>query len=141
VTDARFAKVSAGLLGWQYMFTSVTPEVLRIAGNDAKWVPAHWPLKQALWYLTLEPVGSDDAARLAALLVAHCYLDAVVPDTRRVLLQGVAEALARRSDAARTLRLFRGVLGRAFSLNAAGQLDAVATLAAWWAEYGRRKPH
>lgn len=138
IANDRYAAVSASLLGMQYMFTSVNPEVMRCAGNRSEWRPERRPLKQALWYLSLDGVRAEDAALLSAMLVAHCYLDAVLPETRRVLLQAVAEGLAKRTDAERTVPLFGSILSRVFGLNVAGQLDAVQMFEAWRQEQLRR---
>jgi tetratricopeptide (TPR) repeat protein len=138
IPNSRYATASARLLGWQYMFTSVNPEVMRAAGNQAEWRPDRWPLKQAIGYLSLDVVHSQDAALLSAMLVAYCYLDAVLPETRRVLLQAAAEGLAKRTDAESVVPLFGSVLRRAFGLNLAGQQDAVETFEAWRGEQLRR---
>ncbi|MGA3124752.1 MAG: hypothetical protein ABSF69_28710 [Polyangiaceae bacterium] len=138
MANDRYATVSASLLGMQYMFTSVNPEVMRCAGNRSDWRPERRPLKQALWYLSLDGVRAEDAALFAAMLVVHCYLDAVLPESRRLLLQSVAESLARRTDAERAVRLFGSVLRRAFGLNVAGMADATATFEAWRLEQVRR---
>jgi tetratricopeptide (TPR) repeat protein len=138
VSNERYAKASARLLGFQYMFTSVNPEVLRCCSNQAEWRPERWPLKQALAYLSLDAVRPEDAALLSAILVAHCYLDSVLPETRTVLLQAVCETLAKRTDCVRVVPLFGTLLGRVFGLNLAGQRDAIWTFEAWQREYVRR---
>lgn len=138
IPNERYARATARLLGWRYMFTSVNPEVMRVAGNQAEWKPERWPLKQALVYLSLDVVRLEDAAMLSAMLVAYCYRDAVLPETRRVLLQAAAEGLASRVDADRTVPLFGSILRRAFGLNVAGEQDATETFEAWNREYLRR---
>jgi len=138
IQNERYARAGARLLGWQYMFTSVNPEVLRSAGNQAEWRPDRWPLKQAFTYLSLEVVRHEDAAFLSAMLVAHCFLDAVLPETRSSVVQAAAESLAKRSDAARTVPQFGAVLSRVFGLNFAGQRDAMRTYEAWRLEHLRR---
>jgi hypothetical protein len=138
IPNERYAGATARLLGWQYMFTSVNPEVMRVAGNQAEWKPKRWPLKQALAYLSLDVVRLEDAAMLSAMLVAYCYRDAVLPETRRVLLLAAAEGLASRVDAHRTVPLFGSILRRAFGLNVAGKQDATQTFEAWKREYLRR---
>jgi len=138
ITNERYARASARLLGWQYMFTSVNPEVMRAAGNLGDWRPEQWPLKQAIAYLSLDDVRSQDAALFSAMLIAHCYLDAVVSETRRFVVQAAAEGLTRRTDAQKTLALFRTILGRAFGLNAPGLMDAMQTFDAWTRESLRR---
>lgn len=138
IANERYARASARLLGWQYMFTSVNPEVMRSAGNQAEWRPERPPLKQTLSYLALDAVRSQDAAFLGAMLVVHCYLETVLPETRRVLLQATAEALAKRTGAERSVPLFGALLTRAFGLNAAAQHDAMQTFEAWRREYVRR---
>lgn len=134
----RYATISARLLGWRYMFTGVNPEVMRSAGSLAEWRPERWPLKQTLDYLSIEAVASQDAAFLSARLVAHCYLETVLPETRRVLVQAVAESLAKRTDAERTVPLLEMLLKRVFGLNVAAQYDAVQTFEAWRREHLRR---
>ncbi|HWA78659.1 MAG TPA: tetratricopeptide repeat protein [Polyangiaceae bacterium] len=138
LSNERYARASARLVGWQYMFTTVNPEVLRHAGNDAEWQPARFPLKQVLTYLSLPDVRAEDAAFLSAMLIAHCYLDAVLPETRRGLLQGAAEALAARADGERTVPLFGSILSRVFGLSMANQRDAMQTFIAWRREQLRR---
>ena len=138
LSNDRYARASACLLGWQFMFTSVSPDVMRSAANLAEWGPQRWPLSQALAYLSLDVVRGQDAAVLSAMLVAHGYLDAVVPETRHVLLQAAGEALAKRSDADAAVPMFGAILSRAFGLNALGQRDAVQTFEAWRREQLRR---
>jgi hypothetical protein len=138
IPNERYAKASARLLGWQYMFTSVNPEVTRSAGNQAEWRPDRWPLKQTFTYLSLDAVRPEDAALLSAMVVAHCYLDAVLPETRRRVVQAAAESLAKRADAERTVPQFGSLLGRVFGLNVAGQRDAIQTFEAWRLEQLRR---
>jgi hypothetical protein len=48
----RYSTVSARLLGWGYMFTSVNPQVMRVAGNQGEWRQDRVPLKQTLAYLS-----------------------------------------------------------------------------------------
>jgi tetratricopeptide (TPR) repeat protein len=138
LSNERYAKASAQLLGWQFMFTSVNPEVMRVAGHESEWHVERWPLKQAIAYLSVEAVRTEDAALLSARLVAHGYLDAILPETRRILVQAIAESLAKRVDAKRALDLFGSILPRVFGLNLAGRADAVSTYQAWLREYLRR---
>ena len=138
IENDRYLRATVRLVGWQYIFTGVNPAVMRMAGNQSVWRTDRWPLKQAINYMSLGVVRSDDAALLGARLVADGYLDVVLPDLRRVLLQAVAESLAGREDADRTIRLFAYALPRVFGLNAAGQADALLTLDAWRREYRRR---
>jgi hypothetical protein len=138
LSNERYAKASARLLGFQYMFTSVNPEVLRSCGNQADWRPERWPLKQALTYLSLDIVRPEDAAFLSAMLVSHCYPETVLPETRAVLIQAASESLAKRTDGERSVLLFRTLLGRVFGLNAAAQQDATGTFEAWRLQQLRR---
>jgi len=138
IANDRYALVSASLLGMQYMFTSVNPDVMRVAGKRAEWRPDRGPLKQALWYVALDGVRGEDAAFLSAGLVSHCYLDALLPETRQRLLRAAADSLGRRTDAERVLPLFRLHLRQAFGLNAPGLVDALATLDGWRA--AQRRP-
>ncbi len=132
------ATVSARLMGWGYMFTSVNPQVMRAAGNQAEWRPDRIPLKQTLAYLSLDEVRNQDAAYLSAALVFGCYLDSVLPETRHAVVQAVGEALAKRSDADRCLALFGNVLPRVFGINVLARDDAIRTFDAWHREYMRR---
>jgi hypothetical protein len=134
----RYATVSARLLGWGYMFTSVNPQVMRVAGNQAEWRPERAPLKQILAYLSLNEVRKEDAALLSAALVAGCYLDTVLPETRRAILQAGAEALAKRSEGDKSLAVFANLLTRVFGLNVPARDDAIRTFNAWHREYMRR---
>ncbi len=138
LSSARYADASARLLGWQYSFTSVNPQVMRAAANQSEWNPGRRPLKQAIAYLALDSVRTQDAALLGAFLVAYCYRDAVLPGTRCSVLLGASESLARRSDFERGLLLFESLLPRVFGLNAGGQHDAMQTFRAWRAEHLRR---
>ncbi len=134
----RFATVTARLLGWGYMFTGVNPQVMRVIGNQAEWRSERVPLKQTLAYLSLNEVRNEDAAFLSAALVAGCYLDSVLPETRHATLQAVGEALARRADADKSLALLSKHLARAFGLNLPARDDAMRTFDAWHGEYMRR---
>lgn len=127
----NYVDASAKLLGWKYMFTSVNPDVLRAAGRQAEWNCDRTPLKQVFWYLALPAVGSNDAAFFAARLVAHCYLETMLPEPRHRLLQHLAEALAGRPDQESALQTFRTLLARVFGLNVTGQQDALRTFDAW----------
>jgi hypothetical protein len=88
--------------------------------------------------MTLDGLPAEDAAFLSATLVVHCYRDAVLPETRRHVLQAVAESLAKRTDAERTVPLFGSILRRGFGLNVAGLADAASTFEAWRLEQLRR---
>jgi tetratricopeptide (TPR) repeat protein len=134
----QYATVSARLLGWSYMFTSVNPQVMRAAGNQAEWRPDRVPLKQTFAYLSLNEVRNDDAALLSAALVAGCYLDSVLPETRHAVVQAAGEALAKRSDADKSLAVFGSLLTRVFGLNVPARDDAIRTFDAWHREYMRR---
>jgi hypothetical protein len=111
---------------------------MREAATTAEWTSHRWPLKQAVSYLALDGVNAQDAAVLSAHLVAHCYIDAVLPQTRHVLFQSVAEALSRRADGEKALLLFASVLAKVFGLNVAGYADARHTLVVWRREQLRR---
>jgi hypothetical protein len=136
--DSRYAEAGARLLAWRYEFTSVNPDVMRTAANQAEWKPTSPPLKQALDYLALDAVRTEDAATLSARLIAHCYLDAVLPETRRKVIIATAEALAKRGDARRALSVCRRALPRAFGINVVSAQDAVATFDVWLREWLRR---
>jgi hypothetical protein len=96
------------------------------------------PLKQVLWYFGIDGVRAEDAAFLGATLIAHCYRETALPETRRYLLQAVAESPSRRPDTERALLLFGSLLRRVFGLNASGMADAVSTFEAWRLEQRRR---
>jgi tetratricopeptide (TPR) repeat protein len=138
VANDRYATVSARLLGWGYMFTSVNPQVIRTAGNQAEWSPDRIPLKQTLAYLSLDEVRNEDAAFLSAALVAGCYLDSVLPETRHAVVQAAGEALTKRSGAEKSLAQFGNLLTRVFGLNVPARDDAIRTFSAWHREYLRR---
>jgi tetratricopeptide (TPR) repeat protein len=138
LANDRYATVTARLLGWEYMFTSVNPQVMRAVGNQAEWRPDRSPLKQTLAYLSLNEVRPGDAAILSAALVAACYLEAVLPETRHAVLQAAAEALAKRAEADSALAFFSNLLLRVFGLNVPARNDAMRTYEAWRSEYLRR---
>lgn len=138
VSDDRFASASARLLGWQYTFTSVDRSVMKAAGQLSEWRPDRWPLKQALVYLSLDDVRFEDAIVLSARLVADNYLETMLPETRRALVQSVSESLAQRRDAQRALAQFPLALVPAFGLNLPACSDAVQTFESWRREHSRR---
>ncbi len=138
LSNDRYANASAHLLGWRYEFTSVNPEVLRVTACQAEWQPVRRPLKEALEYLARDTVRSQDSATLGAMLVAHCYLDTALPESRHRLVVAMAEALAKRSHAHQALALCRRALPRAFGINAVAREDGVETFDAWLKEWSRR---
>jgi tetratricopeptide (TPR) repeat protein len=138
IDDEACIKASAGLVALRYHFTSVTPEILRRAAQWADWLPDRLPMPQVLDYLTSPNTRTEDAAGLAASVVAFAYRDIVLPEKRGKTLIAVAEAVGHRHDASRAVVLMQLFLARTFGLDLIGQVDAARTFAAWKVTFDRR---
>jgi hypothetical protein len=139
VTQDHYARMSAKLVGFGYTFTSVTPEVFRIAGETATWDAANWPLKQALDYLSSRAVLMEDAAKLGAAVIAAACRALDRRELKRPILVEVAERLARRVEGPRAVKLLESVLPHVFGpVDVFGRAEAAAMFVAWRTEYARR---
>ncbi|HTA91720.1 MAG TPA: hypothetical protein VK745_19185, partial [Polyangiaceae bacterium] len=140
IDEEEYIRASAGLVAARYHFTSATPEILRRAAQWAKWSPAQAPMPEVLGYLTSPFTKPADAANLGAALIALAYRDPALalPEQHRTTVIAIAEAIGKRQDGPRSVRLMRAVLERSFGLDVVGCADALRTLVVWSAESERR---
>jgi tetratricopeptide (TPR) repeat protein len=137
IDEQCYNVASARLLGYEYTFTSVTPDIIAQAGALAEWHVDQWPFRRAVAYLELDSVRVEDAARLAAFVIARAWRELGDVNTCDAILRAVLDRIAGRRDGRPVLRSFKRLLYQAFGLNVIGAAQAAKASDSWVASRER----
>ena len=126
-----FLDASAKLLGFDYQFTSASPQVIRRAGVIADWKLDAWPLSQALSVFGSESISLEQVCQLTAGFLGLLYQEPVLPETRTNLTVKILENIATKNGGVQGIETLRTTLPRIFGVNVVGLADATTTINEW----------
>ena len=129
---------SAKLLGFEYYFTSVNPQIIRQAGVIAEWKIDAWPFSQALSVFALESVDLEQALQLASGFLRLLYRESILPETKVNVTVRILEQVAKRNGGINGIQALHKALPIIFGLNVVGLVDATDTIEGWLRSVGDR---
>jgi tetratricopeptide (TPR) repeat protein len=131
ISEQKFFKSSARLIGFGYSFTSPSVPVLIAAAEIADWDQSHWPFSQAINQLGTESIQLREAASLTVSFLERVYRENILDERRRAITLALMDKLGDRSGGPSMVQEIKKAVPIAFGLNALGAAAAVSTIAAW----------
>jgi hypothetical protein len=131
ISEQKFFKSSARLIGFGYSFTSPSVPVLIAAAEIADWDQSRWPFSQALDQLGTELIQLRDAASLTVSFLERVYRESILDERRRAITLTLMDKLGDRSGGSLIVQEIKRAVPIAFGLNALGAAAAVSTIDAW----------
>jgi tetratricopeptide (TPR) repeat protein len=131
ISEQKFFKSSARLIGFGYSFTSPSVPVLIAAAEIADWDQSHWPFSQAISQLGTESIQLREAASLTVSFLERVYRENILDERRRAITLALMDKLGDRSGGPSIVQEIKKAVPIAFGLNALGAAAAASTIAAW----------
>ena len=131
VEPEAFLDASARLLGFDYQFTSASPQIVRRAGVIADWKLDAWPLSEALSVFGAESVGLEQVCQLAAGFLRLLYQEPILPETKTNVTVRMLENMAKKDGGIQGIEMLRTALPRILGVNVVGLADATRTIGGW----------
>ena len=131
VDPEAFLDASAKLLGFDYRFTSASPQIIRQAGVIAHWKIDAWPLAQALSVFGMESVDLEQVLQLAGGFLKLLYQESFLPESKAIVTVGVLENIAKRNGGIQGIEVLQRVLPKILGVNVVGLADAARTIDGW----------
>jgi hypothetical protein len=131
ISEQKFFKSSARLIGFGYSFTSPSLPVLIAAAEIADWDRSRWPFSQALNQLGTESIQLREAASLTVSFLERVYRESILDERRRAITLALMDKLGDRSGGPSIVQEIKKAVPIAFGLNALGAAAAVSTIGAW----------
>jgi hypothetical protein len=94
INQEDYSRASAKLIGFEYAFTSLNPNVLMSAARIANWDIRQWPLKQAINQFASGSVELNILLRIAVLFAIQLYREPILLEARDRLFNQVLDSLA-----------------------------------------------
>lgn len=133
ISQEDFSRASAKLVGFEYGFTSVNPNILMSASRIAEGEPSRWPLKQAVAQFASEFIDLALLVRIALFFVVEVYREPIDVEKRDSIFTAIMDSLAQKSGGDVALKSLTGKLAELFGLNAVGAQQAEECLRRWLA--------
>jgi tetratricopeptide (TPR) repeat protein len=131
ISEQKFFKSSALLIGFGYSFTSPSLPVLIAAAEIADWDQSRRPLSQALDQLGTESIQLRDAASLTVVFLERVYRESILDERRRAITLTLMDKLGNRLGGPSIVQETKRAVPIAFGVNALGAAAAVSTIDAW----------
>jgi hypothetical protein len=131
ISEQKFFKSSARLIGFGYSFTSPSLPVLIAAAEIADWDRSRWPFSQALNQLGTDSIQLREAASLTVSFLERVYRESILDERRRAITLALMDKLGDRSGGPSIVQEIKKAVPIAFGLNALGAAAAVSTIGAW----------
>ena len=131
VEPAAFFDASAKFLGFDYHFTSASPEIIRHAGMMADWKIDSWPLSQALSVFGSDLVDLEQIRQLAAGFLKLLYQESILPETKTNVTVRVLENMATKDGGIQGIEMLKRALPSILGVNVVGLADATRTIDGW----------
>ena len=131
ISEQKFFRSSARLIGFGYSFTSPSVPVLIAAAEIADWDQSHWPFSQAINQLGTESIQLREAASLTVSFLERVYRENILDERRRAITLALMDKLGDRSGGPSIVQEIKKAVPIAFGLNALGAAAAASTIAAW----------
>jgi hypothetical protein len=132
ITQEEYSRTNAKLIGFEYAFTSLNPNILLSAAHFADWDVRRWPLKEAIAHFSSQLVDMAGLLRLAVLFAIQLYREPVSLEIRDTLFSQILDSLAQKPDAPDALRSLQGNILGFFGLNIVGGQQASECLRRWF---------
>jgi tetratricopeptide (TPR) repeat protein len=131
ISQEDYASASAKLIGFEYAFTSLNPDVLMSAARIAEWDVQRWPLKQAMSQLASGLIGLTLLLRIAILFAIRLYREPIPVESRDAVFSGILGSLAVKPGAIVAFQTLRGSLPGLFGMNVMGGQQATECIRRW----------
>lgn len=131
----KFFEATAKLVGWNYRFTSLSPQAVLQAGELAEWSVSRWPLKQVV-----DEFGSTEVEFsgnlqlfLHTLLLSHQSQPLI--DASALTITAILDRIGSLSNGPTAIESISSSISKTFGVNLLGRDAAAALLGSWLRSY------
>lgn len=125
------SSVTAKLVGWRYVSTQLAPMVFVEAVKLSEWTATRWPVREHLALITREAWTSSQLLSWLVPTIRETWRATMLETQASTIIVALLEAVNKRVDAGKVLRLLPSLLEVAFGLDVVSFGHVFETVDAW----------